>query len=158
MYLNFSTCVSSSSLPPSRGVNARGEEGGRRRGRRRREKEKPRSRPQGIRRAVPWPEAARHLGQPYIGEYSRIEKVPLYLKPFSLLLDQQPFENKPRLVARIRSSSFLGEGDNLMDNFLQESRGFLSSSLSSRVEITRTRRWSLKIVSPSLLFRPRFKR
>lgn len=70
---------------------------------RRREKEKPRSRPQGIRRAVPWPEAARHLGQPYIGEYSRIEKVALYLKPFSLLLDQQPFENKPRLVARIRS-------------------------------------------------------
>lgn len=159
MYLNFSTCVSSEpSLPPSRGVNARGEGRGeeegegrrsRRRGRRgrrrRREKEKPRSRPQGIRRAVPWPEAARHLGQPYIGEYSRIEKVPLYLKPFSLLLDQQPFENKPR----IRSfSSFLGVGSNLIDNFLQESRGlrsFIFSSsffLSSRVEIIRTRtRW-----------------
>lgn len=96
----------SCSLFLPRGVNARGEEAG---GvdeeieGRRREKEKPRSRPQGIRRAVPWPEAARHLGQPYIGEYSRIEKVALYLKPFSLLLDQQPFENKPRLVARIRS-------------------------------------------------------
>lgn len=53
---------------------------------RRERKGETQSRSQGTRRAVPRPEAARHLGQPYIGEYSRTEKASLYLKPFSLLL------------------------------------------------------------------------
>lgn len=53
---------------------------------REREIEGPGVGPEGYVGAAPRPEAARHLGHPYIGKYSRVEKAPLYLKPVLSLL------------------------------------------------------------------------
>lgn len=50
------------------------------RGRRGREIEGPGVGPVGYVGAAPRPEAARHLGHPYIAKYSRVEKAPLYLQ------------------------------------------------------------------------------
>lgn len=40
--------------------------------------------PEGYVGAAPRPEAARHLGHPYIAKYSRVEKAPLYVEPVLL--------------------------------------------------------------------------
>jgi len=40
--------------------------------------------PKGYIGAALRPEAARHLGHPYIAKYSRVEKTPLYVEPVLL--------------------------------------------------------------------------
>jgi len=40
--------------------------------------------PEGYVGAALRPEAARHLGHPYIAKYSRVEKAPLYVEPVLL--------------------------------------------------------------------------
>lgn len=52
-----------------------------REGKREREIEGPGVGPEGYVGAAPRPEAARHLGHPYIAKYSRAEKAALYLEP-----------------------------------------------------------------------------
>lgn len=64
----------------SGGTRARdeGQQGGvEREGTRAREIEGPGVGPEGYVGAAPRPEAARHLGHPYIAKYSRVEKAPL---------------------------------------------------------------------------------
>lgn len=58
----------------------RGREGKRER-EREREIEGPGVGPEGYVGAALRPEAARHLGHPYIAKYSRVEKAALYLEP-----------------------------------------------------------------------------
>lgn len=51
--------------------------------------------PEGYVGAAPRPEAARHLGHPYIAKYSRVEKAPFYVESvFSVLLDQESVETR----------------------------------------------------------------